>query len=287
MLYVVKTCQIIVLFFMLSLSFGIADTNVTLEEFDCVVIPSNVADLGSNARGVIARTAVDRNDFVKQGDIIAVLDEEVEYATVALAEKQASNMSEIELAKVNLTYAKREQERAEKAYKENAFSMHDYDVAKVKTEQAIIKLLQAEEKQALAQNRLKEAQARLAHRTIRAPFSGVVMERFKTIGEYIDDDPVVRLAQLDPLHVELIVSAEKKSNIKVDMQAKVCSDRNDGQGWSVSVVQVDEVIDAASGTFGVRLLLPNPEYKIPAGLRCDLKFLDTTNNEKGVTSRHD
>ena len=274
------------MFFILFSMFSMADANLTTEEFDCVVIPSNVADLGSNARGVIDRIIVDRNDFVQQGDVIAVLDEQVERAMVALASKQASIDSEIALRKVNLTYAKREQERAEKAYKDKAFSIHDLDKAKVQAELAHIKLLQAQEKQLLAQNKLKEAQAKLAHRTIRAPFSGVIMERFKTIGEYIDDDPVVRLAQLDPLYAEVIVPVEQKSQIEVGMLAKVCTDRNNGKGWDVSVVQVDEVMDAASGTFGVRFLLPNPNYKIPAGLRCDLKFVDIA-HVQGATSRHD
>lgn len=287
MLFFVKVHRFILIFFILFSLFSNADANLTAKEFDCVVIPSNVADLGSNARGVIARIVVDRNDFVQKGDVIAVLDEEVERAMVELASKQASISSEIALRKVNLTYAKREQERAEKAYKDKAFSIHDLDVAKVKTELSNIKLLQAEEKQLLAQNKLKEAQAKLAHRTIRAPFSGVVMERFKTIGEYIDDDPIVRLAQLDPLYAELIVPVEQKNDIQVGMQAVVCTDRNNGKGWDVSVIQVDEVMDAASGTFGVRLLLPNPNYKIPAGLRCDLKFIDTTTNVQGATSRHD
>jgi hypothetical protein len=35
---------------------------------------------------------------------------------------------------------------------------------------------------------------------------------------------------------------------------------------------VDRVIDAASGTFGVRLELPNRERKIPAGVRCRVRF---------------
>jgi hypothetical protein len=34
------------------------------------------------------------------------------------------------------------------------------------------------------------------------------------------------------------------------------------------------VIDAASGTFGVRLDLPNPDGQIPGGLHCTVKFLD-------------
>ena len=31
---------------------------------------------------------------------------------------------------------------------------------------------------------------------------------------------------------------------------------------------VDHVIDAASGTFRVRLELPNPDNRLPAGLKC-------------------
>ena len=34
------------------------------------------------------------------------------------------------------------------------------------------------------------------------------------------------------------------------------------------------VLDAASGTFGVRLELPNPQRKIPAGVRCSVAFPD-------------
>ena len=271
-----------------------AADNENTKIFDCVVIPSNVADLGSNARGVIATIAVDRNHFVKQGDVIAVLDDTVEKATVVLAEKKAAMDSEIKEYNINLTHAKREEKRAKVAYRSKAFSLHNLDKAKVATQLAKIKLLQAQEKQLLAQKKLVEAKARLAHRTIHAPFTGIVMEKFKTMGEYIDDDPVVRLAQLDPLYVELILPAAERSGIKVGMDATVCSDKNDGKGWRVNVSQVDKVIDVASGTFGVRLLLPNTNYEIPAGIRCDLKFnkIETqveasdTNTSQGETSRH-
>jgi multidrug efflux pump subunit AcrA (membrane-fusion protein) len=35
---------------------------------------------------------------------------------------------------------------------------------------------------------------------------------------------------------------------------------------------VDRVIDAASGTFGVRLTMPNPGHAVPAGLKCMVEF---------------
>lgn len=42
---------------------------------------------------------------------------------------------------------------------------------------------------------------------------------------------------------------------------------------AATVTVVDRVIDAAIGTFGVRLSLPNPDYRLPAGLRCQVRFL--------------
>ena len=33
------------------------------------------------------------------------------------------------------------------------------------------------------------------------------------------------------------------------------------------------MVDAASGTFGVRLELPNEKHLIPAGAKCRVKFL--------------
>jgi hypothetical protein len=36
---------------------------------------------------------------------------------------------------------------------------------------------------------------------------------------------------------------------------------------------VDRVIDGASGTFGVRLDLRNPNGVIPAGAKCNVRFI--------------
>ena len=37
--------------------------------------------------------------------------------------------------------------------------------------------------------------------------------------------------------------------------------------FPAKVTVVDKVVDAASGTFGVRLELPNPDFKVTAGLQ--------------------
>ncbi len=45
-----------------------------------------------------------------------------------------------------------------------------------------------------------------------------------------------------------------------------------GTEREASVVVVDPVFDAASGTFGMRLALDNPAAAIPAGQRCTVSF---------------
>ena len=57
------------------------------------------------------------------------------------------------------------------------------------------------------------------------------------------------------------------------MQAEVVPEGPVGGRNRARVTIVDEVIDAASGTFSVRLELPNRDYEIPAGLKCAVRFL--------------
>jgi membrane fusion protein (multidrug efflux system) len=56
------------------------------------------------------------------------------------------------------------------------------------------------------------------------------------------------------------------------MRAKVIPEAPIGGQYTAEVKIVDKVIDAASGTFGVRLELPNPNYRLPAGLKCKVIF---------------
>jgi hypothetical protein len=58
------------------------------------------------------------------------------------------------------------------------------------------------------------------------------------------------------------------------MKAEVISESPAGGRYQVTVSIADHVVDAGSGTFGVRLALPNPTYKIPAGLNCRVRFVE-------------
>lgn len=108
--------------------------------------------------------------------------------------------------------------------------------------------------------------------TIRSPINGFVVEKFLYPGEYIENQPILKLAQIDPLNVKVILPVAYIRSIKIGMEAKVIPENPIGGEYIAKVQVIDKVIDAASGTFGIILELPNPGYHLPAGLKCGVKF---------------
>ena len=70
----------------------------------------------------------------------------------------------------------------------------------------------------------------------------------------------------------MVAPVELFGTVKVGTVAEVSMEPLLKGLYAAKVTVIDRVIDAASGTFRVRLELPNPKNEIPAGLRCKIKF---------------
>jgi multidrug efflux pump subunit AcrA (membrane-fusion protein) len=87
-------------------------------------------------------------------------------------------------------------------------------------------------------------------------------------GEFVDQKPILRLAAIDPLRVDVLVPAVAFGQVEVGMKGSVLPELLQKREHIATVKTVDRVIDAATNTFRVRLELPNPGGALPAGLRC-------------------
>jgi multidrug efflux pump subunit AcrA (membrane-fusion protein) len=166
----------------------------------------------------------------------------------------------------------RKNKQNEELYKKGAVPFSQKDEAetnRILAEQALQEEL---ENKRLADLELKRATEVFNRMTIRSPIQGVVVERFLSPGEYIENQSILKIAQIDPLNVEVIIPVALFLSIRVGEKAKVIPEAPIGGQYTAEVKIVDRVIDAASGTFGVRLELPNPNYKLPAGLKCKVIF---------------
>ena len=62
------------------------------------------------------------------------------------------------------------------------------------------------------------------------------------------------------------------SKVAVGVSAEVSRRRRSAECTIAKATVVDRVVAAASGTFGVRLELTNPTYRLPTGLKCKVRF---------------
>ena len=238
-------------------------------EYDGLIEPYVVVDIGAPAEGIVDRVTVDRSSLVKKGQTLVMMESSVELAFLEKAKAMASFESEIGLQKTQLAFAIRTADRFQRL---DAIASFDKDQAATEIILARHRLKQAQEQSALAKFELKKAQAIVNRCWIKSPISGVVVERYVSPGEYVDGQPLLRVAQIDPLRVEVIVPAEMFGRIIPGVTATIVPELPQYGEQIATVTIVDKLIDAASSTFGVRLELPNAEQQMPSGLRCLVRF---------------
>ena len=273
-----KTIFTIVLTAMLLLATAVYAETV---EFDGLIEPYVVVDIGAPAEGIVAKVTVDRSNSVKKGQILVKLESSVERAALEKAKAMVTFDGEIGLQQTQLAFAKRSHDRFRQL---KAIANHDKDQAATEIIRVGHRLKQAREKRTLAKFELKKARAILNRFSIKSPISGVVVERYVSPGEYVDSQPLLRVAQIDPLRVEVIVPAQIFGRIIPGMPATIVPELAEYGEQIATVTIVDKVIDAASSTFGVRLELPNAEQQMPSGLRCLVRF-EINENADQVTAR--
>jgi RND family efflux transporter MFP subunit len=245
-------------------------------DFDCLIEPNVLVQLGSPVEGVIQSILVDRSDFVEAGQVLVELEAGVEVATVDLARARAKMMAEVRSRETAAAREQRRQQRMDSLYSQDAAPLELQDRVGTDARVAKFDLDQARERRQLASLELQQAIEVLKRRTLRSPITGYIVERKVSPGEKVDDQAILTIAQVDPLSVEVIVPSALFRQVSVGAKAEVTSELPEDLTHTATVTVVDRVIDAATGTFGVRLTLPNPGNDIPAGLRCRVRFLPET-----------
>jgi RND family efflux transporter MFP subunit len=242
-------------------------------EFECIIEPHQIVKLASPVVGVIARLDVDRGDNVRRGQIVGKLEDGVEAAALALAQARATNEYVSKSMEARLHYLRSKHRRLNELHSKAVSSQASLEEADAQAKVAEQQLKEAELNREVAYLQIRHAEEVLNQRTLRSPIDGVVVDRLLVPGEYRNEQsPILTLAQIDPLRVEVFVPTAHYGRIRAGSKAQVKPDAPVGGAYSATVTVVDRVLDAASGTFGVRLALPNPDLLLPAGIACKVVF---------------
>jgi RND family efflux transporter MFP subunit len=243
--------------------------------FECIIQPNQVVEIRSPAEGLIGKVLVQRGDWVKAGQTLVELESTAERSAVATAKYRAEMGGRLAAAKERVEYSSAKAGRAAELRKQHFVAAQAHDDAQAEMRVAEAELQDAKENQQLARLDYQHQVDVLNLRTLRSPFDGVVVDRMLNPGDLTqygtETKPILRLAQINPLRVEVVLPLDYYKKLSIGMQGFVVPERLGGS-YPARVKVIDRVFDAASGTFGVRLELANPRGAVPGGIRCQVDF---------------
>jgi RND family efflux transporter MFP subunit len=270
--------MIILLIFVFFIAFSWTATpanSANTAELDCMIEAHQIVEIRNPAEGIIKEILVDRGDLVEKEQILVVLESGPEKAAVDLWRFRSNMNASINAAEARLDFSEKKEKRMKELYKEDFVSLSEKEEAEAEKRLAEAQYHEAIENKKLAELELQRAVEVLNMRTIRSPFSGLVMERFLHPGAVTLNDekkPILKIAEINPLYVEVMAPISMFGKINEGSKIKVIPEIPRGTNFTAIVQKVDRIVDAPSGTFSIRAELPNTNFQIPAGIKCKAKF---------------
>jgi membrane fusion protein (multidrug efflux system) len=170
------------------------------------LIGAEEADVAAGAAGKVIATFVERGSYVRKGALLAKLDARAASATAAQA------AADLEMQKAQAAQAQSDCERNQRLFEKGALSKADYDRTRTQCATAKWSVSAAEARKTLTAEALRDTD-------IRAPFSGTVVERAVTAGEYVRaESRVVTMVNTDQLRVEVTVPEADIPLVKEGME---------------------------------------------------------------------
>lgn len=248
-------------------------TPAAAADYDCVIRPASIATVSSSVAGIVTERAVEVGDLVALDDKVLQLDDRPERLALEAARLGAQSQTELASRDLALKYQTEVTERLSSLAQRSLAPVSDATRAEMERGLAELARERAAEEQALSQIRLARARTELERRRIASPITGFVTALFVEQGEAIGEmAEIATIADISELKIEAYLPISAYSTVEVGASAIVAITQPFEVSKSATVTRVERVFDAASGTFGVSLMLPNEDFALPAGLRCTLTF---------------
>jgi membrane fusion protein (multidrug efflux system) len=145
------------------------------------------------------------------------------------------------------------------------------------------RLDQAQAAAAAAQARVTGGASRVADRTIRAPFSGVVGLRQSSPGEYVQPgDPIGTLDDISEIKVDFDVSETEMAHLALGAPITARTSAYADQVFQGHISQIDSRVAAATRTIRVRAVLPNTGGRLRPGMLLSVELRSDARQGVGV-----
>ena len=218
------------------------------------------AEIASEVSGRITQIVLDEGSAAEAG--VSVLEIDPERRQLELVTMRAG-LVEAQTARVD---QRRATERVRELHRRSVASESDLDDAETQLQLADSRL-------SAAQARVGVAERALADASVRAPFSGLVAERFVSVGEFVQPGTkLFELVSLDPIEVEFRLAEVDSSRVAVGQRVAVRVAPYPEEVFEAHVTVISPTIDVRTRTLRVKAALENQQGRLRPGLfaRADL-----------------
>jgi membrane fusion protein, multidrug efflux system len=226
------------------------------------LIPNRQSEVAADAMGKVATTLVERGAVVANGAALVRLD----HRSATLSEEEARAQAEAARTQQNL--AERECARSERLWAEGAINGAEHDRSRAQCDAARLQATAA------------SARARMAGKTlgdlvVRAPFRGLVAERFVSAGEYVRPDTrVATIIEIDPLRLEISVPETAIAGLKQAMEVQFQVASFPGQTFHGRIRYIGPAVRRHSRDLLVEAVIPNPDGRLLPGMFATAKLVN-------------
>lgn len=218
------------------------------------VVANQRAEVAADTAGKVLEARVERGDVVKQGELLVRLD--TRDSALGAAEASAA----LAAARTGEQHQRLECERSEKLLAQRVISRSEFDRQKAACEASVASTRAAAARAARAGKQVGDGR-------IVAPFSGVVVERAVSKGDFVAPGrPVVVLVQRDPLRVELSVPEAAVAKVVRDQVIAFSVAPLPAERFRATVRFVGPVIDAKSRNLTIEALVASDDPRLLPGM---------------------
>lgn len=236
----------------------------------CLVLPWETVALAASTDGIVAEILVDRGDAVEEGQLVVRLNDSVQRAYLATVQARAENTTVVEQADIRLAIAQSTLERNRVLFERQQITGDEWDRIRGTYEISVVELEAAREELRQAELEVRRAEVALEQTRVYAPSDAVVLQRLVSVGERTSPEPLLELAVIDRLRVEIFARAGSYGAWQTGHTIRLAVQFPEPAEVEARVRTVNPVSDAATGVIGVQLEVDNADGRILAGQQCRL-----------------
>src|SRR5487761_2229388 len=234
------------------------------------VVAQRKAAISSKATGTLEWLGVAEGSRVKEGDLIARIDDRDVVAQAQSAEANAgAARAQVEL--------KRNEELVAKGF----ISRSALDTAKARSDRALAALGSAKANLNAALANARNAELSIDYTRIRAPFDGVILSKSANVGDLLtpfssatdSKGAVVTIADMSTLEVEADVSESSLGKVSVGQRAEILLDALPDARFRGRIDRIVPTVDRAKATVTTKVKFDAIDPRILPEMSAKVSFL--------------